>query len=157
MSKRTQKNNEKMPSEMMSGIQKFISDCPALSFYLETLQREVGVNYLDEPQKNYSIEQEPVEPWVKRYADGTGIKRCTFVFSSREPYGKDVIDALVSCGFYDALCDWIEKQDRVRIYPEIGEDKKVTKMKVNTTPYVFDTTETTAKYQVSIELNYYQK
>lgn len=155
--RKTEKKIEKQPSEFMSGIRDYIAGCPALSAYLETLSREIGVNYLDDPQKSYSIEQEPVEPWVKRYADGTGIKRCTFVFSSREPYGKDVIDALVSCGFYDSLCDWIDKQNRMRKYPEIGANKRVTNMKVNTTPYVFDTTETTAKYQVSIELNYYQK
>ena len=55
----------KKRSTVMGGIKEYLEQCPAINTYVETLGREVNVNYLDEPEKSYSISQEPNEPWVK--------------------------------------------------------------------------------------------
>lgn len=62
----------KKRSTVMGGIKEYLEQCPAINTYVETLGREVNVNYLDEPEKSYSISQEPNEPWVKKYVDGPG-------------------------------------------------------------------------------------
>lgn len=144
-------------NSIMKGIKEFISTCPCLGTYLDTLRTEVGVEYLDEGAKNYSIESVPVEPIVRRYLDGTSVRRFTFAFTSREAYGKDVVENLANCGFYEKFADWIYKCNLNGEYPQIGTKKEVTKMKCTSTPYVFNVDEMTAKYQIEVTLEYYQE
>lgn len=147
----------KKRSTVMGGIKEYLEQCPAIATYVEALGREVNVNYLDEPEKSYSISQEPNEPWVKKYVDGTGIKLITVTFSSREAYGPAVIENLQVCGFYEELEEWIAENNRERNYPNIGEKKKAMGIALATTPYLFDTSRTKAKYQVTIQIKYYQE
>lgn len=143
--------------KIMEGIRDFVKECPALQVYLETLRAEVNVEYLKEDAKNYSIESEPVEPVVKRYLDGSAVKQFAFIFSSREAYGREVLDNLANCGFYEDFADWLGQCNREKKFPDIGEGREVTQIVAITTPYMFDTSETTAKYQIQVVMKYFQK
>ena len=83
-----------MSNKIMEGIREFIKTCPCLQTYLDTLRKDVNIEYLTEDEKNYSIESVPIEPVVRRYLDGSAKKQFAFVFSSRESYGREVIDNL---------------------------------------------------------------
>lgn len=146
-----------MSKKLMEGIREFVKTCPCLQTYLDALRRDVNVEYLTDKEKNYSIESEPIAPVVKRYMDGSAIKQFAFIFSSRESYGREVIENLSNCGFYEEFADWIEECNIKRVFPSIGEKREVTKMRATTTPYVFDTSESTAKYQIQIVLQYHQR
>lgn len=143
--------------KIVEGIREFIKECPCLQVYLDALRTDVNVEYLQDDEKNYSIESEPVTPVVKTYLDGSAKKQFAFVFSSRESYGREVIDNLANCGFFEDFSEWIEECDKIGKYPDIGENREVTKMRVTTTPYVFDTSVSTARYQVQVMIQYYQK
>ena len=112
---------------------------------------------MEDEEKNYSIESEPVDPVVKRYMDGSAVKQFAFIFSSRESYGREVIENLSNCGFYEGFSDWLEECEKTRTYPDIGDKREVMRMRAVTTPYVFDTSESTAKYQIQVTIKYYQK
>ena len=142
-------------NSIMKGIKEFISNCPCLETYLDTLRTEIGVEYLDEEAKNYSIESVPVDPIVRRYMDGSSVRR--FTFASREAYGRDVVENLANCGFYEEFADWIYKCNLGGVFPAIGTKKEVTKMKCTSTPYVFNVDQITAKYQIEVTLEYYQE
>lgn len=148
---------KKKDNKIMEGIKEFVSGCPYLEIYLETLRKEINVEYLEEDAKAYSIESEPINPVVKTYLDGSAVKQFAFVFSSREAYGREVVENLANCGFYEEFADWIEDCNRKGVYPDIGSNKEVTKMVATTTPYVFDTSVSTAKYQIQVNIRYYQK
>lgn len=143
--------------KIMSGIREFIKTCPCIQTYLETLRTDVNVEYVDEEEKNYSIESEPINPIVKQYMDGSSVKQFAFIFSSRESYGREVIENLSNCGFYEEFAKWLEECDVSRTYPDIGEKREVTRIRATTTPYVFDTSDTTAKYQIQVVLRYYER
>ena len=143
--------------KVMEGIREFVKECPCLRIYLDTLKSEVNVEYLEDEEKNYSIESEPVDPVVKRYMDGSAVKQFAFIFSSRESYGREVIENLSNCGFYEGFSDWLEECEKTRTYPDIGDKREVMRMRAVTTPYVFDTSESTAKYQIQVTIKYYQK
>jgi len=151
------KMNNKGDRRIMEGIRDFVKECPHLQTYLEALKRDVNVEHLEEDDKSYSIESEPIKPVVKRYLDGSAVKQFAFVFASREAYGREVLENLENCGFYEDFADWIEECDANKKYPDIGEGREVTKLAVTTTPYVFDTSMTTAKYQIQVLMRYYQK
>lgn len=147
----------KKDKRIMEGIKEFVSTCPCLEMYLDALRKEVNVEYLEETAKNYSIESVPVNPIVKQYLDGSAVRQFSFVFSSRESYGRETVENLANCGFYEEFADWIVQCNRRRIFPDIGEGKEVTKLMVTTTPYVFDASVSTATYQIQVTLQYYQK
>lgn len=150
----TEKNENK---KIMEGVREFVKSCPYLQTFLDTLRTDVNVEYLEDEEKNYSIESEPVTPVITRYLDGSAKKQFAFVFSSRESYGREVIDNLSNCGFYEDFAEWIEECNRQRKFPDIGEKREVTKIYATTTPYVFDTDVSTAKYQIQVMMQYYQK
>lgn len=143
--------------KIMEGIREFIKECPCIQIYLDALRTDVNIEYLEEDGKNYSIESEPVKPVVKSYLDGSAVKQFAFIFASRESYGRESIENLANCGFYEEFADWIEECNRNKVFPDIGEKREVTKMWAATTPYVFDTVEATAKYQIQVMMQYYQR
>ena len=71
----------------------------------------VNVNYLEPNADTYSIEEVPVEPIVKKYINGDSIRQYAFIFTSREPYGADVLTNIDNSGFYEKLADEIEKNN----------------------------------------------
>ncbi|MRM91223.1 chloramphenicol resistance protein [Faecalicatena contorta] len=148
---------KKEDRKIMEGIREFIKGCPCIQTYLDALKSDVNVEYLKDDEKNYSIESEPIDPIIRKYMDGSAIKQFAFIFSSRESYGREVIENLSNCGFYEEFAEWLEECDKGRTYPDIGEKREVMRVKASTTPYVFDTSETTAKYQIQVIMKYYQK
>lgn len=146
-----------MSKMIMEGIRQFVKTCPCLQNYLDTLRKDVNVEYLTEDEKNYSIESVPIEPVLKRYLDGSEQKQFAFIFSSRESYGREVIENLSNCGFYEEFAEWLEECDRNKEVPDIGKNRTVTSIRATTTPYVFDTSESTAKYQIQVVMKYYQR
>lgn len=146
-----------MSKMIMEGIRQFVKTCPCLQTYLDTLRKDVNIEYLTEDEKNYSIESVPIEPVLKRYLDGSEQKQFAFIFSSRESYGREVIENLSNCGFYEEFSEWLEECDRNKEVPDIGENRIVTSIRATTTPYVFDTSESTAKYQIQVVMKYYQR
>lgn len=146
-----------MSKMIMEGIRQFVKTCPCLQNYLDTLRKDVNVEYLTEDEKNYTIESVPIEPVLKRYLDGSAKKQFAFIFSSRESYGREVIENLSNCGFYEEFSEWLEECNRNNVMPDIGDDRIVTSICATTTPYVFDTSESTAKYQIQVVMKYYQR
>ena len=71
----------------------------------------VNINYLEENTDTYSIEEVPVEPVVKKYINGDSIRQYAFIFTSREPYGADVLTNIDNSGFYEKLADEIERNN----------------------------------------------
>ena len=94
---------------------------------------------------------------VSAWDAGYDLSLIHIFFSSRESYGREVIENLSNCGFYEGFSDWLEECDKARMYPDIGDQREVMRMRAATTPYVFDTSESTAKYQIQVTIKYYQK
>ena len=85
---------KKEDRKIMEGIREFIKGCPCIQTYLDALKSDVNVEYLKDDEKNYSIESEPIDPIIRKYMDGSAIKQFAFIFSSRESYGREVIENL---------------------------------------------------------------
>ena len=70
----------------------------------------VNVNYLEPNTDTYSIEEVPIEPILKKYVNGDSIRQYAFIFTSREPYGIDVLQNIDNSGFYEKFAG--RKQSR---------------------------------------------
>ena len=117
----------------------------------------VNVNYLEPNADTYSIEEVPVEPIVKKYINGDSIRQYAFIFTSREPYGVDVLTNIDNSGFYEKLADEIEKNNNKEILPLLDNGLEPLEIKVTSTGYAFAVTEDTAQFQIQLRLKYFKK
>lgn len=117
----------------------------------------VNVNYLEPNADTYSIEEVPVEPIVKKYVNGDSIRQYAFIFTSREPYGADVLTNIDNSGFYEKLADEIEKNNNKEIFPLLDDGMEALEIKVTSTGYAFAVTEDTAQFQIQLRLKYFKK
>lgn len=117
----------------------------------------VNVNYLEPNTDTYSIEEVPVEPIVKKYVNGDSIRQYAFIFTSREPYGADVLTNIDNSGFYEKLADEIEKNNNKEIFPLLNDGMETLEIKVTSTGYAFAVTEDTAQFQIQLRLKYFKK
>lgn len=117
----------------------------------------VNVNYLEPNADTYSIEEVPVEPVVKKYINGDSIRQYAFIFTSREPYGADVLTNIDNSGFYEKLADEIERNNNNEIFPLLDEGLESLEIEVTSTGYAFAVTEDTAQFQIQLRLKYFKK
>lgn len=126
---------------------------------LETFNNaiRVNVNYLEENPDTYSIEEVPIEPIVKKYVNGDSIRQYAFIFTSREPYGIDVLQNIDNSGFYEKFADEVEEKNNKDILPLLDNGLEPLEIKVTSTGYAFAVTEDTAQYQINLRLKYFKK
>ncbi|MFV0529481.1 MAG: hypothetical protein ACK5MN_12310 [Lachnospiraceae bacterium] len=148
---------KKNEDTILAAIIKFIESFPDLAEMKELFPVEVEAESLGSEAKAYVVETEPINPVVKKYLDGSGVFRYAFVFASRERFDRDTIENLKNNGFYEQFSDWIESCNKSGNLPELRQGLEAKDIKVTTTPYVFDTTATTARYQIQGVLTYYKE
>ncbi len=135
-------------------VRAFINQCP----FLDEFDVIVGVEYLPEDTKSYMIEASVTDkPVVKSYVNGDKIKKFNFVFASREYMGADTVENMDVAGFYEHFSEWLEACEREGILPELSDGKEARHIKALTNGYVYDQTETKARYQIQCQLIYFQK
>ena len=140
---------------IIKSLRDYIRTCPHLDTFNNAIK--VNVNYLEPNTDTYSIEEVPIEPILKRYINGDSIRQYAFIFTSREPYGIDVLQNIDNSGFYEKFADWIETQNNNEIFPLLDNGLEALEIKVTSTGYAFAVTEDTAQFQIQLRLKYFKK
>ena len=135
---------------IIEGIRDYMAECPFLRDGL------LNVEYLGQTPTEYVIESVPTDPIVRKYADGGALKRYLFLFASREYFGNDVLRNLDNSGFYEKMADWIREQNNLRHFPCMDKGRVPQEIKVVSTGYLFDAAEKNARYQIQLQLLYYE-
>lgn len=132
-------------------IRRYFLDCPLIDRY-----SKINVDYLGVEAVDYTIDSIPVEPILKQYVDGGALKQYLFVFGSREYYGDDTLQNMENSGFYQVFSEWIEEQNNIGNLPLLSEGKEATSIEVISSGYLFDASESSARYQIQLRLTYYE-
>lgn len=140
---------------IIKSLRDYIRTCPHLDTFNNAIK--VNVNYLEPNTDTYSIEEVPIEPILKRYINGDSIRQYAFIFTSREPYGIDVLQNIDNSCFYEKFADWIETQNNNEIFPLLDNGLEPLEIKVTSTGYAFAVTEDTAQFQIQLRLKYFKK
>lgn len=140
---------------IIKALRNYIRTCPHLDTFDNAIK--VNVNFLEPDVDTYSIEEVPIEPILKKYVNGDSIRQYAFVFTSREPYGVDVLQNIDNSGFYEKFADWIENQNNNEVYPLLDNGLEVLEIKVTSTGYAFAVTEDTAQFQIQLRLKYFKR
>lgn len=140
---------------IISSIRNYIRQCPYLDTFNSAIR--VNVNYLEPSPDTYSIEEVPIEPILKKYVNGDSVRQYAFIFTSREPYGVDVLQNIDNSGFYERFASWIESNNDSGIFPILENGLEPLEIKVTSTGYAFAVTEDTAQFQIQMRLKYLKK
>ncbi|MGN9161219.1 chloramphenicol resistance protein [Clostridium sulfidigenes] len=140
---------------IIDNLRNYIRTCPYLDTFNNAIR--VNVNYLEPSPDTYSIEEIPIEPIMKKYVNGDSIRQYAFIFTSREPYGADVLQNIDNSGFYEKFAEWIESNNDNEIFPLLDNGLEPLEIKVTSTGYAFAVTEDTAQFQVQMRLKYLKK
>jgi len=140
---------------IIENIRNFIRNMDCLEMFNNAIR--VNVNYLDPNVDTYSIEEMPINPIIKKYVNGDSIRQYAFIFTSREPYGSDVLQNIDNSGFYETFADEIETKNDNEEFPLLDNNLEVMEIKVTSTGYAFAVSETTAQFQIQMRLKYLKK
>lgn len=136
---------------IIDSIRNYFLDCPLIDQY-----SKINVDYLGVDSVEYTIDPVPTEPVLKRYVDGGALRQYLFVFGSREYYGADTLQNMENSGFYQMFSEWIEEQDNLGNLPILTDNKTAAGLEVLTSGYIFDASESMARYQIQARLTYYE-
>lgn len=118
----------------------------------------LSVDFLPEDAKSYSVDSVPTTEIVKLYLDGSSVRQFLFCISSREFFSDNITQNVDNLAFYEGLAAWLERKNRLRQFPSIGDDRTVRSVEISSTAYPFIVDEHgTARYQLQLRLTYYQK
>ena len=134
---------------IIESIRNYLLTCPLLN------DSRVNIDWLGAETAEYSIDGSPVNPIVKRYADGGTVRQFNFVFSSVEAYGQDVLNNIENSGFYEDFAEWLEKQNKAQSLPKMDNGRKAISIEALNTGYLFENTADRARYQIQCRLLYY--
>lgn len=140
---------------IIASVRDFIRNMDCLEMFNNAIR--VNVNYLEHNVDTYSIEEIPIEPILKKYINGDSIRQYAFIFTSREPYGSDVLQNIDNSGFYESFANEIETKNDNEIFPILDTNLEALEIKVTSTGYAFAVSEDTAQYQIQMRLKYYKK
>lgn len=135
---------------IIQAIRDYIAECPLLKdgVILGIDKLEAGISY--------TIDTTPCTPVLQQYTDGGSKRQFQFVFASRETYGEKVLENLENSGFYENFSDWLEQNNWNRIFPDLGEYRTPFRIEILSNGYAYDTGDDTARYQIQLNLLYYQ-
>lgn len=136
---------------IIESIRDFIAGCPLLKNGVL-----LNVDRLGATEIEYTVDGEITNPVLRQYTDGSSLRQFEFVFASRERYGADTLQNIANSGFYEDFADWIETQSNTGNLPELGKYRVPQYIEVLSGGYVFDSDDSTARYQIQLKFVYYQ-
>lgn len=135
---------------MIKSIRDYFLDCPLM------LDKKINVDYLGLEANQYTIDNIMADTVIKQYADGGAMKQYVFAIGSREYYNADAINNIENSGFYELFSEWIRAQNKLGNLPTLPGNREARKIEATTSGYLFSIDEDTAKYQIQLQITYYQ-
>lgn len=133
-------------------LRMWLRQCPALS-----VENRFRINYLGGGSTEYALYSSPS---AIRYTENVlgeevpeDIQELNFVFASKESYGSDVEQNLLSLAFYDDVCAWIIEQNSLRNFPQI-EGGRVKSIVPTLSAFPAEVGSSVAKYQIQLKMTY---
>lgn len=139
-----------MSNSIMAAVREYLGGCHL--FDGNTLR----VNFLGEDPQEYTLEDVPATPVLKKYRDGSSVRQALFVLASRELYSRDAVENLKASGFYEQLSDWLDAQNFQRNLPALPEGMTARKIEAITNGYCIsaDIEQNVQRYQIQLRLIY---
>lgn len=119
----------------------------------------LGVDYLPEDAKTYSVDSVPGKEIIRQYLDGSCVKQFDFVLASREFLGDAIKSNTENLAFYEAFARWVRDCNRrPKHLPALGDNRTARSVEVSTSGYPFQVSpDGMARYQIQLKLIYLEE
>lgn len=115
--------------------------------------KSILADFLGEDATDYTIEPIPIEPVLRKYADGSYLGQLTFQFGSREYYDDSNNQNIENLDFYERFLQEIEYNNNNHILPDIEGIQSIECLSNGT---IQDVQKGTAKYVIQMRITYYR-
>lgn len=139
----------------ITAMRDWLRTCPLVSDF-EADGVAFRIDYLGAKALQFTIDDAPTDPVVQRYFSGTRRVK-NYVLASRMEFSPDVAAQAANSGFWDELTAWIETQSDLRNLPDLGEGRVAESAACTTTGYIITSDDGTCRFQIQIQLVYYQQ
>lgn len=123
--------------------------------------QRLDIDCLQSDPEKFSLDSIPGERTVKKYMDGSSVRRQLFTISSRAAYGPDLTQQKDNLRFFSDLEAWIDEREALGLLPQLGPRRSARSLRVTSTAYPIEVDEgqgtSTARYQIQLELIYLQE
>ena len=135
---------------MIEEVRDYIAKCPYLKEYAE-----LNVEYLVSKDNAYSVnESAGYDPIISKDIIGNTERQFLFTFDSRLKWNEDIQNNIDNSKFFEDFREWLEKNDRDGIYPDI---KGIYEIGATTNGYIFATNANEAIYRIQCYLRYFKE
>ena len=122
--------------------------------------QRLDIDCLQSDPDKFSLDSVPAERTLKRYIDGSTVRRQLFTISSRANYGPDLNQQKENLRIFEELESWVDQQLMSGVLPNLGESRQARSLRISSTAYPMEANEGqgggTARYQMQFELIYLQ-
>jgi len=144
-----------MSVTIIEGLFEYFKSCPLMT------ENRLNIDYLPEDTiragVEYAIGTTPTDELIYSYADGGARCRYPFIISSVNDYGPDEAQNMLNSGFFETLAEWLRKQSRSRVLPELPAGMIPRSIRAIGPGYLYQPDVNAGKYQIQCELEYYRK
>jgi len=131
-------------------VRDWILTCPLIDDF-----NSLTVDYQEDGIDSFTIETVPCDTIVKRYVNGSSIRRYEFNISSVQAFTQEILDQISNSFFFERLSDWMENCSGDNL-PQLGSSKLVQDVTAITNGYMISSDQTTARYMIQCRLTYLQ-
>lgn len=135
---------------IIEAVREWLRGCPLLC------DGVLNVDFLPPEAASYSLDVTPVRPIIRTFIDGESERQFAFVLATRTYYGGLVRQQLDNLGAFEQFADWVDACNRTGDFPQLEQGRRVRKMEVTTSGYVFAPDTDTARYQIQCRMVYCQ-
>lgn len=139
---------------MIGAIRTYLKPCPCFNDL-----KEMGIDFLSNDANVASIDRTPTQPLKNEKISGTKLKQASFTLKVKLNHSDELKQQIENSDFLEDFEDWLEEQNDLKNFPKFKENKKVTKIYVSSSNYLFAIEPTLRKavYQVQIIVEYEKK
>lgn len=138
---------------IVESVRNYILTCPHVSTF-----RKIDIEYLSKDYDNLSIEEVPTQNGnvLETFVDGSSYRQFVFVLAARFAYSNALSDNIQNSGFFENFQQWIETQNKLKVYPSLGSGMTPNAIETMTSGYVLyvDESMTTVRCQIQCRLLY---
>lgn len=132
----------------IKAVEEWVKTCPLLGPKLITL------DFLDGAAGSFSVMSDVTsQPIVRRYIDGSTLRRYNFSLVSNEFYSPDQADSISASSFYEELASWIEQQNLQGNLPDIPG---IQSLEIDMPGYLYVAEADIGRYTIACHLLYLQ-
>ena len=136
---------------LIKEMAEYLSGCP----YLD--KAGIKINYLEGKPLAFSLKMLPVEPVVKRYADGGAVCEAQFLLSFRQEYSRAEAGNRAAAELCENVEAWICDQNNKGMLPDLGQEATPLSLAVAKSFGITPSGGIDARFEATLRLNYFAR